>query len=102
MTATLSLKDKIELGANIRTGEVCLLLDVTLDWFYRNRQALIDEHGFPPPERATGHPRWDSAAVIEWKRRNVPDALRRPANENAPTPEDWTGKLLGRLEGAQP
>lgn len=49
----------------LRARDVCALLDVTPDWFYRNRTQL-EARGFPAPIAGLPRHRWHAAAVQAW------------------------------------
>jgi len=82
--------------ALLNTRQVAARLGRTLNWFYRNKKRLENEHEFPHPVGGCGG-RWDPAAIDAWLDRQMPARLREPVDPSVPsgfaTWEDW---MLGQ------
>ena len=76
-------------------------LGVSRSWFYKNKDRLMRDEGFPAPSRMFATPRWDALAVEAWMNEHIPERLRpAPPQAAEPVPdfEDLEGwhKLLDR------
>tara|TARA_R110002074_G_scaffold21173_2_gene66062 strand:- start:2052 stop:2747 length:696 start_codon:yes stop_codon:yes gene_type:complete len=57
----------------IRRKECAFICAVSLDWFDRNVQSLMDEHAFPQPRDPKGQRRWSRADVKVWATSHADD-----------------------------
>ncbi|WP_022729748.1 helix-turn-helix transcriptional regulator [Fodinicurvata sediminis] len=82
----------------LTTPEVCRLLNVTPDWFYRNRLRLQREQGFPTPLPGLGRDmRWDPRALEDWLDR-VSGRTQGPTTVEVQSEPDWEAELENRIQ----
>jgi predicted DNA-binding transcriptional regulator AlpA len=82
------------IGRYLSARQTAAKLGFSRSWFYKNKDRLMREEGFPAPSPMFAKPRWDALAVETWMNQHIPERLR-PALQQAAEPEPDFDDLEG-------